>query len=62
MNESTKVELLKLAVQIAAQERNGPALTARLAVDPAADSLTVTLAIAQELSRALEIIDTPAKP
>ncbi|MFM2057926.1 MAG: hypothetical protein RLY71_2311 [Pseudomonadota bacterium] len=62
MENEHKIELLKLAVQIAAQDRNSVALGMRLKLPAAADSLTVTLAIAQELCSALATLDTPAKP
>lgn len=62
MNASTKVELLKLAAQLAAQEKNWLSLAERLSIDAAADVLTVTLAIAQELFKAVATDDTPAKP
>jgi hypothetical protein len=62
MLESTHVELLKIAAQIAAQEKNVKALAMRLKLPLGADELTVVLSIAQELRSALEIAAMPPKP
>ena len=56
------IELLKLAAQIAAQEKNHLKLMSRLKLAQDADLLTVVLAIAQELRNALEMVAAPPMP
>lgn len=62
MLETSHVELLKIAAQIAAQDKNHLLLTRRPKVAADADTLTVVLAIAQELRSALATAATPARP
>lgn len=57
---NTQVELLKIALQIAQQEKNSIALATRLGLPVGADLLTVVLAIAQDLRKALAMAEIPA--
>lgn len=62
LDATTHVELLKIATQIEAQDKNRNTLSRRLSLPMDADTLTVVLAIAQELRSALATALTPPKP